>query len=67
MIYHQFVFCLNRYHYFCVIYGWDNFCNMEENWRIQMGVYNLTDGADQPFYNVLADDGSCRYASQGML
>ena len=31
-----------------------------------MGVYNLTNGADQPFYNVLADDGSCRYASQGM-
>ena len=30
-----------------------------------MGVYNLTDGATQPFYNVLADDGSCRYASQG--
>ena len=39
---------------------------MEESWRIQMGVYNLTDGANQPFYNVLADDGSCRYASQGL-
>ena len=40
---------------------------MEESWRLQMGVYNLTNGAEQPFYNVLADDESCRYASQGMI
>ena len=39
---------------------------MEESWRIQMGVYNLNHGANQPFYNVLAGDGSCRYASQGL-
>ena len=39
---------------------------MEEAWRNQMGVYNLTHGAEQPFYNVLADDGSSRYASQGI-
>ena len=32
-----------------------------------MGVYNLSHGANQPFYNVLAHDGSCRYASQGNL
>lgn len=60
-------FSQNRYHYFCVIYGWDSHCNMEESWRLQMGVYNLTNGAEQPFYNVLADDESSRYASQGMV
>ncbi len=39
---------------------------MEEDWRNQMGIYNLSDGAEQPFYNVLADDGSSRYAAEGM-
>ena len=30
-----------------------------------MGVYNLPLGPDQPFYNVLVEDGTNRYASQG--
>ena len=55
----------HRYHYRCVIHGWDEQCEMSDAWKQQMGVYNLRLGAEQPFYNVLVDDGSNRYASQG--
>ena len=54
-----------RYHYGCVIYGWDPVCKMDEGWIEQMGVDTLPDGRHQPFYNVLGDDGSTRYAAQG--
>ena len=30
-----------------------------------MGIRRLSKGPNQPFYNVLGDDGSCRYAAQG--
>ena len=38
---------------------------MDEGWIQQMGVRRLSRGPSQPFYNVLGDDGSCRYAAQG--
>uniref|UniRef100_H2Y5G1 Hemimethylated DNA-binding domain-containing protein n=1 Tax=Ciona savignyi TaxID=51511 RepID=H2Y5G1_CIOSA len=57
-----------RYEYLCVIRGWDNFCDMSEQWKVQMGIHRLTDGADQPYYNVLVhSDGSERYAAQESL
>lgn len=30
-----------------------------------MRVHQLSNGANQPFYNVLVQDGTCRYAAQG--
>ena len=30
-----------------------------------MGVNQLPNGPDQPFYNVLVNDGTNRYAAQG--
>lgn len=36
---------------------------MDESWIRQMGVDNSPGGRNQPFYNVLGDDGSRRYAA----
>ena len=36
---------------------------MDELWIRQMGVDNSPGGRNQPFYNVLGDDGSRRYAA----
>lgn len=38
---------------------------MDVAWQQQMGVPNLVDKDKQPYYNVLAHDGSSRYAAQG--
>jgi F-box protein 21 len=55
------------YHYRCVIYGWDESCEMSEAWIAQMGVDQSPGGRHQPFYNVMAHDGSNRYASQANM
>lgn len=54
-----------RYGYNCVIYGWDPACMMGHEWIRNMNVHSLPHGPHQPFYNVLVEDGSCRYAAQG--
>lgn len=51
--------------YNCVIYGWDPKCTMSQEWITTMRVHQLSNGANQPFYNVLVQDGTCRYAAQG--
>ncbi|KAM7287009.1 KICSTOR complex protein ITFG2 isoform X3 [Ixodes scapularis] len=56
-----------RYHYQCVIYGWDGKCAANRDWIYQMGVHNLSHEDRQPFYNVLVEDGSNRYAAQENL
>ena len=56
---------LIRYGYNCVIYGWDPTCMMGHEWIRNMNVHSLPHGHHQPFYNVLVEDGSCRYAAQG--
>ncbi|XP_046568601.1 F-box only protein 21-like [Haliotis rubra] len=53
-----------RYDYTCVIFGWDETCQATEEWIVQMGVHNLTKQHKQPFYSVLVEDGSNRYAAQ---
>ncbi|XP_046356028.2 F-box only protein 21-like [Haliotis rufescens] len=53
-----------RYDYTCVIFGWDETCQASEEWIVQMGVHNLTKQHKQPFYSVLVEDGSNRYAAQ---
>ena len=55
-----------RYDYRCVIYGWDHRCEMSDAWILQMGVDSLPHGRNQPFYNVLVEDGTNRYASEGL-
>lgn len=59
------LFFLIRYGYNCVIYGWDPACMMGHEWIRNMNVHSLPHGPHQPFYNVLVEDGSCRYAAQG--
>lgn len=39
---------------------------MSQEWITTMWVHQLPNGANQPFYNVLVQDGTCRYAAQGM-
>ncbi|XP_076473105.1 F-box only protein 21-like [Babylonia areolata] len=56
-----------RYNYMCVIYGWDIECKASEEWIRQMGVDHLPRRQYQPFYNVLVEDGTIRYAAQENL
>ncbi len=56
-----------RYNYDCVISGWDARCQAERAWITYMGVDQLRLQDKQPFYHVLADDGSNRYAAQENL
>ena len=63
----SFLNILLRYHYGCVIYGWDPVCEMDESWIQRMGVDQSPGGRNQPFYNVLGDDGSQRYAAHSKL
>ncbi|KAG5840408.1 hypothetical protein ANANG_G00188500 [Anguilla anguilla] len=53
--------------YNCVIYGWDPKCTMSQEWITTMRVHQLSYGDNQPFYNVLVQDGTCRYAAQENL
>lgn len=55
----------HRSGYNCVIHGWDPKCTMSQEWITTMRVHQLPNGANQPFYNVLVQDGTCRYAAQG--
>lgn len=52
--------------YKCVIYDWDPVCLATVEWQRQMNVGRLTLKDDQPFYNVLVEDGSHRYVAQGI-
>uniref|UniRef100_A0A1B6E1X2 Hemimethylated DNA-binding domain-containing protein n=1 Tax=Clastoptera arizonana TaxID=38151 RepID=A0A1B6E1X2_9HEMI len=56
-----------KYNYTCVIFGWDSKCAADEEWRLQMNVFNLPRKDEQPFYNVLVGDGSTRYAAEDNL
>lgn len=56
-----------RYEYTCVVYGWDSICVASPEWIHEMGVMNLLKKDQQPFYNVLVQDGSVRYVAQGKL
>lgn len=52
-------------HYKCVIYDWDPVCLASLEWQAQMNVNRLSLKDNQPFYNVLVEDGSHRYVAQG--
>lgn len=54
-----------KYDYSCVIIFWDSTCQATEEWIQRMGVRTLVRGENQPFYHVLVDDGSYRYAAEG--
>ncbi|XP_038074316.1 F-box only protein 21-like [Patiria miniata] len=56
-----------RYNYSCVIYGWDPVCKLSRQWQHQMGVHRLPNQEKQPFYNVMVEDSSSRYAAQENL
>ncbi|KAK4876142.1 hypothetical protein RN001_012564 [Aquatica leii] len=52
------------FNYICVIYDWDRVCTASAEWQQQMGVHKLKLKDQQPFYNVLVEDGSHRYVAQ---
>lgn len=56
-----------KYDYICVIYGWDKICRASDHWIQQMRVFELRNKSSQPFYNVLVEDGTQRYAAQENL
>ncbi|KAM4808145.1 F-box only protein 21 [Rhinophrynus dorsalis] len=56
-----------RYDYVGVIFGWDPVCMMPPDWIDNMGVHNLSHGANQPFYSILLEDSSCSYVAQENL
>ncbi|XP_044146683.1 LOW QUALITY PROTEIN: F-box only protein 21 [Bufo gargarizans] len=56
-----------RYDYRGVIFGWDPVCMMPPDWIEILSVHQLPQGASQPFYNVLLDDGSYSYVAQENL
>ncbi|XP_018329451.1 F-box only protein 21 [Agrilus planipennis] len=53
--------------YICVIYDWDPICKASPEWQNDMGVHKLRYKDEQPFYNVLAQDGTRRYVAQENL
>jgi len=56
-----------QYNYICVIYGWDECCMMSDAWQERMGISQLDNQGNQPYYKVLADDDSERYVAQENL
>ncbi|KAK4946536.1 hypothetical protein LTR10_014388 [Elasticomyces elasticus] len=58
------VFRHRRRHYLAVIYGWDPYCRMQEQWITMNQVDRLPNGRNQPFYNVLVEDESTRYVAE---
>ena len=40
---------------------------MPEHWKDRMGVYRLNNADVQPYYNVIVEDGSNRYAAEENL
>ena len=57
---------VDSYKYYGVISGWDAHCCMPLQWINQMRVFQLTHGANQPFYSTLVGDGTTRYVAQGV-
>nr|CAI5841008.1 unnamed protein product [Callosobruchus analis] len=53
--------------YHCVIYDWDPVCLAAAEWQAQNNVDRLQLKHEQPFYNVLVEDGSHRYVAQENL
>ena len=52
----------------CVVIGWDKSCMASDDWcEINQIDTLLTYGRNQPFYNVLFEDGEHRYCSQENL
>lgn len=58
------IFRHRRRGYLAVIYGWDPYCRMQEQWITMNQVDRLPNGRNQPFYNVLVEDESTRYVAE---
>ncbi|KAK0090464.1 hypothetical protein PV325_000128 [Microctonus aethiopoides] len=55
------------YGYSCVITGWDRQCEVFSGGMDEMGISELSDGVNQPFYNLFIDNGSSGYVAQENL
>lgn len=53
--------------YNCVICDWHPKCMASIEWQESMHVNRLKYGNSQPFYSVIAQDGSRRYVAQGKI
>jgi F-box protein 21 len=58
------IFQHKQYNYWGVICGWDLSCMASTLWQNRMGISDLTRGATQPFYHILANDSSRRYVAE---
>lgn len=58
------VFRHRRRGYLAIIYGWDPYCKMQEQWITMNQVDTLPNGRHQPFYNVIVEDESTRYVAE---
>jgi F-box protein 21 len=58
------VFHHRHYGYLGVINGHDPVCTASMEWQRAMRLEELPHGAEQPFYNVMVDDGSTRYVAE---
>jgi hemimethylated DNA binding protein len=48
-----------------VVSGWDETCKADEEWCVNNQIDKLLkNGRDQPFYNLLLHDQTCRYCSE---
>ncbi|XP_037091561.1 F-box only protein 21-like [Pollicipes pollicipes] len=52
-----------KYSYLAAVTGWTSQCHASESWIEQMGVDRLPRGRHQPFFHLLVEDGSNRYAA----
>lgn len=55
------------YGYSCVITGWDRQCEVFSGGMDGMGLGELSDDVNQPFYNLFIDNGSSGYVAQGII
>lgn len=53
-----------KQNYICVICDWHPTCMASADWQKRMEVHTLKFKDKQPFYSVIADDGSHRYVAQ---
>ena len=50
-----------------VILSWDLHCKQPDDWIEKYGIRNLARGVDQPFYEILDDDGNTYYEAEGNM
>jgi len=58
------VFVHRIFDYLAVVLDGDDHCHASNSWILRFGIDALERGRNQPFYTVLAEDGSSRYVAE---